>query len=145
MTKKKISFDIDDEIYAEIKDFCKGTGQKLSDYWRNASIEKLERDKSSMTIFIPFSGTIEKFEINTKDYIIDLHDASEAMQENVSAVGEGIISLNKDVISVYESSEMKKKLDAMLEPSQFNEEGKLAFFTKEKYAIKPKEDEVPVF
>lgn len=146
MKKKKVSFNIEEDLLEEIKNYCDGRGFNISDFFRNASNEKMNRDRSSMVIFVPIAGKIEKFDIDTNQYIVDLWDASEAMSENVGAVCEGTITLNPNaVLPFYEETQSQKEIRKLLQPSEYNEEGKLAFYTKEKYTIKKIDEGVPKF
>lgn len=141
MKKKKVSFNIEEDLVNEIKEYCDGRGFNISDFFRNASKEKIERDKNSMTIFIPLGGKIEKFEIDVNQFEISIWDADETMLENVGAICEGTIQLQQDaVLPLYDETPAQKNLKKLLEQNS-DEIPKLSFYTKEKYTIKPKEKE----
>ena len=62
LTKKKVSFDIDPKILSDVQSFCDANNRKVSDFYRAAVKEKIEREKQYITIFVPRSkGIIEKY------------------------------------------------------------------------------------
>lgn len=142
MGTKKVSFNIREETYDEIKDFCEKRDLKFSDFFRYASDEKLTRDALSMTIYIPLNGKIEKFEINIDNFDVDVWEASEMMQENVGAVCEGRLMKNENFFGASTNDMLhpneKANVDRLEELLRFVNEQKdfsLAFYTKEKYPL----------
>ena len=126
MTKKKVSFDIDQKLLSDIKSLCKIKDIKLADFFREASLKKLENEEVFMTILVPHNGKIEKFTVEKRKYDIDLFEASEIMKINVDAKCEGVIRFsfsqnNKDDL---------KGIDALIAE---NYDKKIAFYTTEKY------------
>jgi len=139
MRKKKVSFDIDEKLYIDIQKVCKARGIKTSSFFRIASQEQFERYINLITIFIPWEGQIKKFIIpDRKSFEIELWEASETMKENVGAVCEGIIK-NSEIARMHEGGldnnflDPLKELNDILQPTEFNRNGKVSFFTKEKY------------
>ena len=143
MKKKKVSFDIDSELYANIQEFCKNRGIKQSDFYRDASLEKYEKEENEMIIYVPYCGKIDKYIIDTNKYLISIWEASEEMKENVGAVCEGTIKqiLTKDafkelgMVMPNAFEDTSSPIDALLEPEENNTSGQLSFFTKQKYTI----------
>jgi len=95
-TKKKVSFDIESDLLDEIKKYCVEKKMKQSDFFREASKEKLKNDEEFITILVPENGSIQKFVVNKKDYEIDIFDASEEMRGLVGAKKEGVLRLKDD-------------------------------------------------
>ena len=143
MKKKKVSFDIDSELYVNIQEFCKNRGIKQSDFFRDASLEKYEKEESEMIIYVPYCGKIDKYIIDTNKYLISIWEASEEMKENVGAVCEGTIKqiLTKNTFQelgmVMSNSfeDTSSPIDTLLELEENNVNGQLSFFTKQKYTI----------
>ncbi len=134
MDKKKISFDLPEDQYEDIKKFCEKKGQKLSEYWRAASIEKLERDRNRMIIFVFLGGKIEKLQINKRDFEINIVEASETMKENVNAVCEGILRLHEEIEGedthiLFGDKDREKITHALYG----EEDASLSFYTREDY------------
>jgi hypothetical protein len=141
--KKKVSFDIDSKLYINIQEFCKNRGIKQSDFFRDASLEKYEKEEREMIIYVPYCGKIDKYIIDTNKYLISIWEASEEMKENVGAVCEGTIKqiLTKDtfqklgMVMPNAFEDTGSPIDALLEPEENNPSGQLSFFTKQKYTI----------
>jgi hypothetical protein len=122
MTKKKVSFDIDQKLLTDIKSLCKIKDIKLADFFRDASLRKLENEEIYMTILVPTNGKIEKFTVEKRNYEIDIFEASQEMKINVDAKCEGVIRM-KDAAG-------ESRIDKMIMESQ---DKKIAFYTTEKY------------
>jgi len=95
LNKKKVSFDIEPKLLSDIKLYCTENNIKQSTFFRDAAKEKLERDKSFLTILVPLDGTIKKFLVSRAMYDIDIFDASEQMQTMVGARKEGVLRIKK--------------------------------------------------
>jgi len=77
----------------DIKKYCIEKQIKQSDFLRDSAKEKLARDKTYLTILVPFDGTIKKFVINKNHYDIDVFEASQAMKESIEATQEGVLRI----------------------------------------------------
>ena len=131
MKKKKISFDLDEQIFEEIKYFCERKGIKLSDYWRSASIQKLEREGDDMTIYGGKYG-MEEFVIKKRDYDITLYDAEPNIIELVpDAVHEGELRKKEGVTPQEVIGSYGTSLNELIEGLTDNKA--VLFLTKEKY------------
>jgi len=122
MTKKKVSFDIDQKLLNDIKESCRVKGMKMADFFREASLEKLERDKLHLSILIPHDGTIDLFNVEKEHYDVDLFEASGTMKANVGAECEGVIRLKDG-----------EKYDENDPLFQMLLKGKMGFYTTKKY------------
>ncbi|MDQ7083890.1 MAG: hypothetical protein Q9M36_02725 [Sulfurovum sp.] len=139
---KKVSFNMEEGIFEKIKVYTSARDIQMSDFFRSAAVEKLERDYNAMTIFIMWRGNIKKFNINRNDYSLIIWEASEEMIENVGAVSQGKI---KDKIS---TEEMLYGTKIITKPQELenifknlsnlpnNEKPSIEFYTKEKYENK---------
>jgi len=127
--KKKVSFDIDEEKINEVREYCFLRNIRLSDFFREATIAKLETDKNTMTIFIG----LEKFVIDTKHYDINIFEAEQNLKELVpNAVHEGELRVKEgiepeEVIGVNGTS--LKQLISKIEPKK-----SILFFTRARYS-----------
>jgi len=129
MTKKKVSFDIDPKLLSDIRSLCKIKDIKLADFFREASLNKLETEEVFMTILVPYNGKIEKFTVEKKEYDIDLFEASEIMKINVGAKCEGILRFSHQ-----RSSKLKGiSLDGIDVLVKESHDKKISFYTTEKY------------
>lgn len=124
MVKKKVSFDIDQDLLSSIKSMCSIKGCKLADFFRDASLAKLESEEIYMTILVPANGKIEKFTIEKNEYEIDIFEASQNMKINVGAKCEGVIRLLSNTIPT------SSTIDNLIIG---NNDAKLSFYTTEKY------------
>jgi len=124
MNKKKVSFDIDPKLLDTIKKLCKQKEIKVADFFRDASLKKLEREKFLITIFVPIDGKVKKFTIEKIKYEIDLFSASEIMKINVSAQCEGVLRF----INNYQEKDIE--IDKIINKSI---DKKINFYTTEKY------------
>jgi len=126
MVKKKVSFDIDQQLLSNIKEICRSKGIKLADFFREASEEKINSEKKYMAIYIPANGKVEQLQINRADYEIDLFEASHEMKINVGAACEG-------VLRVRPGTEMDKVDPLIKSIINFMPDKSVRFFTKLKY------------
>ena len=144
MKKKKVGFDIDVELLSELQAFVKSRNMKISDFYREALQEKLEREKNSlMMIYVPMNGVIEKIGIDPKKYEIELREASDKMKENVGAVNEGILreknkNINKDAVMNKMTLSDLNLMSSETEhdpriASLFNQFPQIMFYTTKKY------------
>jgi len=120
LNKKKVSFDIDPDLLDDIKKYCIEKQIKQSDFLRDSAKEKLARDKTYLTILVPFDGTIKKFVINKNHYDIDVFEASQAMKESIEATQEGVLRIKNDHQGV-----INQELKDIIKVS-----GKVAFFMR---------------
>jgi len=120
LNKKKVSFDIDPDLLDDIKKYCVENKIKQADFLRDAAKEKLARDKTYLTILVPFDGTIKKFVINKNHYDIDIFEASQAMKESIEATQEGVLRIKNDHLGV-----INQELKDIIKVS-----GKVAFFMR---------------
>jgi len=125
MVKKKVSFDIDQKLLADIKTLCMNNDMKLADFFRTASLEKLKNDNTYYSIYIPINGKIEHFHIGKDMYEIDIFEADQLMKINVGAKCEGIARLFTDRGIKYKENDKLYQL--------IKENGKIAFYTTKKY------------
>ena len=95
MAKRKISFDIEDEVFEKIKLIVKEKDIGQGEFLREIVDNALENYKSDnyITIYIVLETKIEKFTINKKEYRIDIFNPSKRMVEFVGAKKEGTIEL----------------------------------------------------
>lgn len=126
MVKKKVSFDIDQQLLESIKEICRSKGIKLADFFREASQEKINNEKSYISIYVPANGKIEHLQINRNDFEIDLFEASHQMKVNVGAECEGVLRTKK---------ESYENIDPFIKQlfKDTGSTGKLRFYTKMKY------------
>ena len=120
LNKKKVSFDIDPDLLDDIKKYCVENKIKQADFLRDAAKEKLARDKTYLTILVPFDGTIKKFVINKNHYDIDIFEASQAMKESIEATQEGVLRIKNDHLGV-----INQELKDIIKVS-----GKVSFFMR---------------
>jgi len=126
--KTKVSFDIDSSLLSEIKQLCFVRGEKVSDFFRNASVEYFRKQKYEITIFVSSQehGVVRVSFGHDTLQNIDFFEASEDMRINVGAINEGILVLSADEISKKE--EPFTTLSALADIS-----GKVRFFTRTNY------------
>ncbi len=121
LVKKKVSFDIDADILSDVQSFCKVNNRKISDFYRTAVKEKIEREIKHVTIYVTRpKGIIEKYTVKKDKVDIDFFEATHEMKVNVNAVMQGIITISED-------SDLRFDLKSCAI------ENKIHFFTKEKY------------
>jgi len=131
LPKRKVSFDIDQKLLNEIKNLCDVKKIKLSDFFRDASRTKLDADVIYLSIYVPYGGKIEHFQINRNDYEIDLFEASQQMKVNVGAECEGILrEYSTQAIQIFKKEKEFDKLEEIIKNSP---EKKVAFYTTKKY------------
>ena len=132
MVKKKVSFDIDERVLRDVKMMCQLQNMKLSDFFREACLEKLKSEVLYMQIYVPHDGIVEKFLIPKKKYEIDIFVASELMNQNVGAKCEGVIRQISNCIY----SQEEEKINQLIKINK----GKICFFTKNKVCGNGKEN-----
>jgi len=126
MSKKKVSFDIDLALLADIKAVCGLKEIKLAEFYRSAVESRLKEMKNSMDIFmISNNHGIQKATITPSDFTMTLTKASNEMHENVGAICEGTLI---DPFKFPQTEEVWKILQKHL-----SEDKKIYFFTKENY------------
>ncbi len=120
LNKKKVSFDIDPDLLDDIKKYCIEKKIKQADFLRDSAKQKLARDKTYLTILVPFGGTVKKFVINKNDYDIDIFEASRAMKESIEATQEGVLRIKNGHSGVI-NPELRSIIKAL---------GKVTFFMR---------------
>jgi len=123
MAKKKVSFDIDEELLADIKAVCSIKKEKMADFFRDASLAKLKNEKNYLQIFIPLDGKIHHFAIRRDNFEVDLFEAGNDMKINVGAKCEGVLRLKNGV-----NYDGKNRLFEMIQKHE-----KIQFYTTDKY------------
>lgn len=130
MVKKKVSFDLDQELLEEVRQLCKTKRIKLSEFFRVAAREKLENDQAYISIYVALDGVVKNYSIEISKYEIDLHEASHEMRINVGAECEGVARLKMDGFAI---EERRGKEQGELEQIISENGGKIKFYTTRKY------------
>ena len=91
MLKKKVSFDIDAKVLNDVKARCVASNTRFADFYRDAVIEKLERESNFLEVVVFSQKNINTISIPLKEIEYDIFDASDRMKVNVGAIKEGII------------------------------------------------------
>lgn len=128
MAKKKVSFDIDEDVLNEAKDLCDALNIRFSDFVREAVSEKIENNEKYLVMYAFVDETIKKFYVDRKNpkYKILEFQASLEMAKNLGATSEGYISfVNLETAC----DDMKDEIDFIL-VKKFERAEKLKFFTK---------------
>lgn len=90
--KEKVNFHIESDTLHRIRQVSEDRGMLLSEFFRQASEEKLKKEEKFMTIYVMTDSTgIQKITIERGLYHISLKDASKNMQDNVQAIQEGTL------------------------------------------------------
>ena len=85
--KKKVSFDIDEEVLSDLKGYCQATGLKLSDFFRQAVDLYLEHKSENMFIYVSSNFQLQKFYINPAEYMINYMSVEDDLKDFFSKSG----------------------------------------------------------
>lgn len=128
MAKKKLSFDMEETVFDEAKNFCDTHRIRFSDFVRDAIDEKIANDLKYFSIYCFMDESVKKFYVdrtNQKYKIIEF-PASIEMAKNLGATSEGYISF---VNLENACTDVKDEIDFIL-VKKFEKAEKLKFFTK---------------
>jgi len=124
MSKKKVSFDIDNRLLSDIKSLCTAEDIKLSEFLRGAAedgFEKLKEASEKRLLFIiSTEHGIVKRSVDMSNMFSVEYSASQEMQENVNAKEEGFFLL----------SDVKDKKERLELSTYSDHSGRVVFFTK---------------
>jgi hypothetical protein len=107
--KKKVSFDIEEEILEDIKIFCKTRNVTLSNFYRQAVVEYLQDDISNQFIFIVVNNKIKRFLIDINSYSIMYYKEINSNLKKMNVVSQGQIILKKNFGNNEELNKMLEK------------------------------------
>lgn len=130
MVKKKVSFDIDQELLEEVRQLCKTKQIKLSEFFRDAAREKLDNDRAYLSVYVAIDGVVKNYSVERTHFEIDLHEAGQEMRVNVGAECEGIARLKMDGFAM---EERRGKEESDFEKVITENGGKVKFYTTKKY------------